>query len=64
MHGGAAGCATIYPSERFELDLENQGNPLIVQLASLIGFARHPRGRLTAVIGRVTGAIRRWTKDS
>ncbi len=23
----AAGCATIYPSERFELDLENKGNP-------------------------------------
>ena len=28
----AAGCATIYPSERFELDLENKGNPLIVRL--------------------------------
>src|ERR1700680_5326493 len=22
-----AGCATIFPSERFELDLENNGNP-------------------------------------
>jgi hypothetical protein len=64
MHSGAAGCATVYPSERFELDLENQGNPLVVQLASLIGFARHPRERLTALIGRMTGAIKRWTKDS
>jgi hypothetical protein len=64
MHSGAAGCATVYLSERFELDLENQGNPLVVQLASLIGFAKHPRGQLTALIGRMTAAIKRWTKDS
>src|SRR5580658_2648353 len=30
-----AGCATIFPSERFELDLENGGNPLIVRIGSL-----------------------------
>jgi hypothetical protein len=23
------GCATVFPSERFELDVENQGNPLV-----------------------------------
>jgi hypothetical protein len=26
---GPFGCATVFPSERFELDVENQGNPLI-----------------------------------
>jgi hypothetical protein len=62
-HRGAAGCATVYLSERFELDLENQGNPLVVKLASLIAFARHPRAQLTALIGKMTGAIRRSTKD-
>lgn len=39
-----AACATIYPSERFELDLENQGNPLVAALASLL--------RLTTRLGR------------
>jgi hypothetical protein len=39
-----AACATIYPSERFELDLENRGNPLVAALASLL--------RLTARLGR------------
>jgi hypothetical protein len=28
----STGCATIFPSDRFELDLENQGNPFVVQL--------------------------------
>jgi hypothetical protein len=32
-HGGAAGCATIFPSELIELDLENEGNPLAHYLA-------------------------------
>src|SRR3984893_6943927 len=34
-----AGCATIFPSERIELDLENKGNPLAAQLGSLIHLA-------------------------
>jgi len=63
MHSGAAGCATVYLSERFELDLENEGNPLVVQLASLIGLARHSRERLGALIGKMTGPIKRSTKD-
>jgi hypothetical protein len=32
---GRAGCATIFPSERFELDVENDGNPLITYLKPL-----------------------------
>src|SRR5258705_12599584 len=34
------GCATIYPSERFELDLENSGNPLVAQLRPLMRLRR------------------------
>ena len=39
------GCATIFLSERFELDLENKGNPLIAQLGLLIRFAMRHRWR-------------------
>lgn len=38
-HSRPTGCATIYPSGRFELDLENRGNPLILTLASSMHFA-------------------------
>jgi hypothetical protein len=30
------GCATVLPSERFELDVENQGNPLVGYLGPLL----------------------------
>ncbi len=33
---GQAGCAMIFPSERFELDVENQGNPLVDYLKPLM----------------------------
>src|SRR5882672_10393179 len=33
---GPAGCATIFPTDRFELDLKNSGNPLIPLLRPLI----------------------------
>jgi hypothetical protein len=46
-----AGCATIFPSERFELDLENKGNPLAAQLGSLIHVATRFRRRMAAWIG-------------
>ena len=48
-----AGCATIFPSERFELDLENKGNPLAAQLGSLIHFAMRFRRRIAARIGNI-----------
>jgi hypothetical protein len=44
-----AACATIYPSERFELDLENRGNPLVAALASLLRLTTR-RGRRRADI--------------
>jgi hypothetical protein len=34
-HSAPCGCAIIRPSERFELDVENQGNPLVVHLRPL-----------------------------
>jgi hypothetical protein len=48
-----AGCATIFPSERFELDLANKGNPLAPRLGSLIHFAKRFRRRIAARIGRM-----------
>ena len=35
-HVRAASCATIFPAERFELDLENKGNPLASYLAPML----------------------------
>jgi hypothetical protein len=48
-----AGCVTIFLSERFELDLENKGNPLAAQLGSLIHFATRFRQRMAACIGNM-----------
>ncbi len=43
-----AGCAIISPSGRIELDLENNGNPLVAQFGSLLRL----RQRMTAMIGK------------
>ena len=63
-NSGAAGCATVYLSEPFELDLENSGNPLVVQLASMIRLARRLRARLAVLLAKVTEPVKRWMKDS
>ena len=45
--GGAAVCATIFPSVQIELDLENEGNPLASYLGPLLrsrGLCRMIRG--------------------
>jgi hypothetical protein len=57
------GCATIYPSERFELDLENSGNPLVVHLGSLMRLAIRLRLRMAGLIGRMTKAVKRRLGD-
>jgi hypothetical protein len=54
-----AGCATIYPSERFELDLENRGNPLVEQLRSLERFTRGPRQQIAVAMRKLTEAVKR-----
>jgi hypothetical protein len=46
------GCATIFPSERIELDLENKGNRLAAFLGSLIRLAMRLQQRMAAFIGK------------
>jgi hypothetical protein len=58
-----AGCATIFPSETFELDLENNGNPMVAQLGWLKRLAIGPRQRTTAFVAKVTEAAKRRLKD-
>jgi len=49
------GCATIYPSTAFELDLQNMGNPLVAPLLLLKRLAMHAWRRIVALMGRSTG---------
>jgi hypothetical protein len=49
-----AGCATIFPSERIELDLDNKGNPLVAPLGWLKRLARRCRQRIVAFTGSMT----------
>src|SRR5258705_10754790 len=57
------GCATIFPSERFELDLENKGNPLVAHLASWRCLATRLRQQTIAFIGKMTQAVKRRFGD-
>jgi hypothetical protein len=55
-----AGCATIYPSERFELDLEDKGNLLVARLVSMLRLTMRPRQRMAGFIDRaVVQAVKR-----
>jgi len=58
-----AGCATVYPSERFELDLANNGNPLVVLLRPWMRLAIGLRLRMAGLIGRMTKAAKRRLGD-
>jgi hypothetical protein len=58
-NSGRRGCATIFPSERFELDLENRANPLAKQLVSLIRIMRRYQQVLAAFFGEATKVVRR-----
>jgi hypothetical protein len=53
------GCATIYPSERFELDLENRGNPLAARFGAWMRVAMRLRRRVVAVAAEMTAALKR-----
>jgi len=57
-----AGCATIFPTDRFELDLKNSGNPLIPYLRPLMRLAQHLRQRAIAGVGQIAAAIERCRK--
>jgi hypothetical protein len=58
-----AGCATIFPSERIELDLDNKGNPLVAQLGWLKRLAMRGRQRMVTFIGNMTEAVKRRLKN-
>jgi hypothetical protein len=45
------GCATIFPSHRFELDLENNGNALVPHLESIKRLVTRHLQRMAASIG-------------
>jgi hypothetical protein len=62
-NGRPAGCATIFPSERFELDLENSGNPFVAQLGWLRRLMMRGRQRMAAFIGKITEAVKRQLRD-
>jgi hypothetical protein len=58
-NSGTGGCATIFPSERIELDLDNRGNPLVAQLGWLRHLAKRCRRRMVAFIGNMIQAMKR-----
>ncbi len=55
-----AGCAAIYPSERFELDLENKGNPLVAQFGWLKRIVMRGRQRWAAFICSMAEAVKKF----
>lgn len=57
-----AGCATIFPSERLELDLENNGNPVVAYLRPLMRLATTHRRRAAAFIRKMAQAMTRRFK--
>jgi hypothetical protein len=58
-----AGCATIYPHDRIELDLENKGNPFAVHLVSMLRLTMRPHRRIAALIAKMTEAVKRRLRD-
>jgi hypothetical protein len=62
-HSEPKGCATIYPSERFELDLENRGNPLAARFGAWMRLAKRLRRRVVAVAAELTAALKRGLND-
>jgi hypothetical protein len=60
---GPTGCALVFPQARFELDIENAGNPVVAHLGPLLHLATRPRQRTAAFIGKMTQAVMRRLKD-
>jgi hypothetical protein len=61
-HSRPAACATICPSARFELDLENRGNPLGAPLGRGMRLAQQLGRRALALIGNTAAAIKSGRK--
>jgi hypothetical protein len=58
-HSRPAGCATIFPSERFELDLKNNGNRFVPYLQSLLRATMGPRRRMVALASTMMVTVKR-----
>jgi len=56
-------CALVFPQARFELDIENAGNPVVAHLGPLMRVAMRPLQRTAAFIGKMTQAIKRRLRD-
>lgn len=52
------GCATMFLSERFELDIENKGNPLVARLGVARRLVSRLAQQLTASAGKMAAAAR------
>jgi hypothetical protein len=52
------GCATMFVEERFELDIENKGNPLVAHLGAARRLVSRLAQRLTASAGKMAAAGR------
>lgn len=57
-HSLPNGCATIFPSDRIELDLENSGNPLVKPLGRLMRLTWRWQQRAAALAGRMAQAVK------
>ena len=45
------GCAKMFVARRFELDIENKGNPLVARLGAIKGVLTRLASRLTVFVG-------------
>jgi hypothetical protein len=59
---GRKSCATIFPAERFELDVENHGNPLIAHLKPLMRLAIAGWRRTVTLTVRIAEAVAHRSK--
>jgi len=53
-NAGPAGCAVVFPQDRFELDLENHGDPLVACLETARRLLTRQARRLMAVTRKFT----------
>jgi hypothetical protein len=60
---GPRGCATIFPTGRIELDLQNQGNPFATQLGWFKRIASRTQQRLGAILDKAMKALQCRPED-
>jgi hypothetical protein len=58
-HAWPSGCATVFSSEILELDVENQGNPLIEYLRALMRLLMRGLHRISALASALVDFVAR-----